>query len=150
MMLIASSISCSSSVRQVIHAAAAVARTWRWVALVHHSTGTSFSTPGCCISTPNSLKAQSSPHSAHARLRMLQRAHPFHSPTHDAPPICVHVMAPRCAAWPPLGVASNYLKPSKLTPMNLQHKQVSAYDAGGRTSTQLHTAQYRAVTVFVS
>jgi hypothetical protein len=118
-------MSCSSSVRHVFHAEAAVARTSRWAALVHQSTVTSFSTPGCCISTPNSLTAQSSPHSAHARQRMLQRAHPFHSPTHDAPRTCVHAIAPRCAAWPPLGVASNHLKPSKLTLMNLWEKQVT-------------------------
>ena len=45
-------MSCCYSVSGVIDAEAAAARTLRSVALLHHNTVTTFSTPACCSSTP--------------------------------------------------------------------------------------------------
>ncbi len=122
-LLMAASMSCSSRVSKGFAQAEDNAPTSRSAALLHHKTVTSFSTPGCCISTPNSLPASVS--TRHARRATHAAAHPFQSPTRAAPRTSAHAMAPRAAPWPPLRATSNHLNPSAPTLKNLRAKQVT-------------------------
>jgi len=110
-LLMAASMSCSSRVSKGCAQAEGGAPTSRSAALLHHTTVTS-STPGCCISTPNSLPASIS--TPHARGATRAAPHPFQSPTRAAParrPTRWH----RGAPWPPLRATSNHLNPSAPT-----------------------------------